>query len=101
MVIEDYVFIGPNVTTMNDKIMGHPLTFRPKLKGKIELVGPTIKRGARIGSAACILPNLVVGEEAIVGAGAVVTKDVPPYTVVVKTPAVEIKKVPKDEWLHV
>jgi acetyltransferase-like isoleucine patch superfamily enzyme len=101
MVIEDYVFIGPNVTTMNDKIMGHPIKFRPKLKGKVELVGPTIKRGARIGSAACILPNLVVGEEAVVGAGAVVTKDVPPYTVVVKAPAIEIKKVPKDEWLCV
>jgi acetyltransferase-like isoleucine patch superfamily enzyme len=101
MVIEDYVFVGPNVTTMNDKIMGHPLKFRPNLKGRVELVGPKIKRGARVGSAACILPNVVVGEEAVVGAGAVVTKDVPPYTVVVKAPAIEIKKVPQDEWLHI
>lgn len=101
MVIEDYAFIGPNVTTMNDKIMGHPVKFRPKLKGKIELVGPTIKRGARIGSAACILPGVVIGEEAVVGAGAVVTKDVSPYTVVVKAPAIELKKVPQDEWLRV
>ena len=101
MVVEDYVFIGPNVTTMNDKIMGHPLEFRPKLKGKVELVGPTIKRGARIGSAACILPDVVVGEEAVVGAGAVVTKDVPPRTVVIQNPARVVKNVSADELLSV
>lgn len=100
MTIEDYVFIGPNVTTMNDKVMGHPLQFRSKLRESVNLIGPTIKRGARIGSAASILPGVVVGEEAVVGAGAVVTKDVPPYTVVIQNPAKTVKKVPENEWLQ-
>lgn len=99
--IEDYVFFGAHVITTNDRIMGHPLKFRTKLQGKIDLQGPTIKRGARIGSGAIILPAVTVGEEAVVGAGAVVTRDVPPYTVVAKVPAIELKKVPKDEWLRV
>jgi acetyltransferase-like isoleucine patch superfamily enzyme len=101
MVIEDYVFIGPNVTTMNDKKMGHPVKFRLKIKEKITLTGPTIKRGARIGSAACILPGVVIGEEAVVGAGAVVTKDVPPQMIVIQNPARIVKKVPEDELLQV
>lgn len=101
MVIEDYVFIGPNVTTMNDKKMGHPVKFRKKLKEKVTLVGPVIKRGARIGSAACILPGVVVGEEAVVGAGAVVTKDVPPRSIVIQNPARVVKRVPEDELLQV
>lgn len=101
MVIGDYVFIGPNVTTMNDKLMGHPMEFRPGLRKKVRLVGPIIKRGARIGSAACILPGLVVGEEAVVGAGAVVTKDVPPYPIVIQNPARVVKQVPDNERLQV
>ena len=51
-----------------------------------------IKRGAWIGAGAIILPNVTIGERAVVGAGAVVTKDVPPYTVVAGVPAKEIKK---------
>lgn len=101
MTIEDYVFIGPNVTTMNDKKMGHPIKFRTKLTGQITLEGPTIKRGARIGSAACILPGVVVGEEAVVGAGAVVTKDIPPRSIVIQNPARVVKKVPDDELLQI
>lgn len=99
MIIEDYVFIGGNVTTTNDNLMVHPRKFRPKLAAKLKLVGPTIKRGARIASSACILPNVTVGEEAVVGAGAIVTRDVPAYTVVVGVPAKELRKVPKDQLL--
>jgi len=51
-----------------------------------------IKRGAWIGAGAIILPNVTIGERAVVGAGAVVTRDVPPYTVVAGVPAREIKK---------
>lgn len=43
--------------------MAHPVEFRSKLKGKIKLVGPTIKRGARIGSGACILLGVVIGKK--------------------------------------
>ncbi|UCB60049.1 MAG: N-acetyltransferase [Candidatus Bathyarchaeota archaeon] len=101
MIIEDYVFLGGNVTTTNDRLMGHPIKFRTRLREKIKLVGPIIKRGARIGSASCILPGVTVGEEAVVGAGAVVTKDVPPFTVVVGVPAREVKKVEEYELLQI
>jgi acetyltransferase-like isoleucine patch superfamily enzyme len=60
--------------------------------------GPTIKRGARVGVNATLLPEVVVGEEALVGAGAVVTRDVPPRTVVVGNPARVINTV--DQLTH-
>lgn len=100
MIIEDYVFFGGNCTTTNDNLMCHPREFRTKLKDKMQLKGPTIRRGARIGSASCILPKVEVGEEAVVAAGAVVTRDVRPYAVVVGVPAREVRKVPKDQLLQ-
>jgi UDP-N-acetyl-D-mannosaminuronic acid dehydrogenase len=76
-VIEDNVFIGPRVVTTNDKYMHYGA----------KLIGPIIKKGARIGANATILPGVVIGEGAIVGSGAVVTKDVPAGTTVVGNPA--------------
>jgi len=76
-VIEDDAFLGPGVTIANDR---HPIC-RDCMKG------PTIKRGARIGVNATLLPEVVIGEGALVGAGAVVTHDVPPGSVVVGSPA--------------
>lgn len=99
--IEDYVFISAHVTTTNDKFMAHPLKFRKGLKGKVELCGGVIKRGARIGAGAEILPGLTIGEEAKIGAGSVVTKDVPPYTIVYKTPARQIRRVDENELLQI
>jgi acetyltransferase-like isoleucine patch superfamily enzyme len=61
--------------------------------------GPTIRRGARIGGGAVLLPGIEVGEEAFVGAGAVVLRDVPPRAVVVGNPARQIRSVPDDELL--
>ena len=75
--IEDEVFIGPRVVTVNDKYM----------TSGAKLIGPKIKRGARIGANATILPGVVIGEGAIVGSGAVVTKNVPAHTTVVGNPA--------------
>jgi len=75
--IEDDVFIGPRVVTANDKYM---------VNGA-KLVGPTIKKGARIGANATLLPGVVIGENAIVGSAAVVTRDVPPGATVVGNPA--------------
>lgn len=100
MVIEDYVFVGGNVTTTNDNIMAHPRQFRTKIKDEVVLKGPVLKKGCRIGSAVCILPGIIVGEEAVVGAGAVVTKDVPPRTIVVKVPAERLREVNRDELLQ-
>ena len=61
--------------------------------------GPTIRRGARIGGGAILCPAIEIGEEAFVGAGAVVTKDVPPRKVVVGSPARVLRDVPDDELL--
>jgi acetyltransferase-like isoleucine patch superfamily enzyme len=79
-VLERGCWIGPNVVLTNAK---YPLS--PGAKNA--LAGPVIRRGAKIGANATILPGVVIGEEALVGAGAVVTKDVPPGVVVIGNPA--------------
>jgi acetyltransferase-like isoleucine patch superfamily enzyme len=61
--------------------------------------GPTIRRGARIGGGAVLCPGVEIGEEAFVGAGAVVVRDVEPETVVVGNPARPLREVPEDELL--
>jgi acetyltransferase-like isoleucine patch superfamily enzyme len=75
-VIEDDVFLGPNVVATNDPY--------PPSKRRM---GVTIEKGAAIGANACIVVPAKVGTGSIVGAGAVVTKDVPPNTVVIGAPA--------------
>lgn len=75
-VIEDDVFIAPGVIFANDK---YPVSSH--------LEGPQVRRGARIGVNVTLLPGVVIGKEALVGAGSVVTKDVPDRTVVVGNPA--------------
>jgi acetyltransferase-like isoleucine patch superfamily enzyme len=91
--LEDNVFIAPCVVTTNDNFMGR--TERRHALRK----GPTIRRGARIGGAAILLPGVEIGEEACVGAGAVVIGDVPPRVVVVGNPARILREVPADELL--
>ena len=58
-----------------------------------------IRRGARVGGGATLLPGIEIGEEAFVGAGAVVTRDVPPRTLVVGSPARVLRQVPDEELL--
>ncbi|MES1980897.1 MAG: WxcM-like domain-containing protein [Pseudomonadota bacterium] len=78
--IEDNVFIGPNVTFTNDPF--------PRSKVRPQQFSQTIiKAGASIGANATILPGLIVAEGAMIGAGAVVTRSVPPYAIVVGNPA--------------
>jgi len=81
--IEDDAWIGPNVVFTNDP---HP----PCAKC---MKGPTIKKGARIGAHATLLPSVVVGEYSLVGAGALVIGNVPPKSVVAGFPAKVIKKI--------
>lgn len=91
--LEEHVFIAPCVQTTNDNFMG-------RTERRHELTkGPTIRRGARVGGGAVLLPAVEIGEEAFVGAGAVVTKDVPARAVVVGNPARQIREVPDDELL--
>jgi acetyltransferase-like isoleucine patch superfamily enzyme len=92
--LEDDVFIAPCVVTTNDNFMGRTERRKALMKG------PTIRRGARVGGGAILCPGIEIGEEAFVGAGAVVTKDVPPRKVVVGSPARVLRDVPDDELLE-
>ena len=87
--VEDNVFIGPNATFTNDPMPRskvYPESFR----------GIVVKRGASIGANATILPGITIGANAMVGAGAVVTTDVPDNAVVVGNPARVIKYLAAD-----
>jgi acetyltransferase-like isoleucine patch superfamily enzyme len=91
--LEEDVFVAPCVVTTNDNFMG-------RTEARLEVMrGPTIRRGARIGGGAVLLPGIEVGEEAFVGAGAVVVRDVAPRTVVVGNPARVLRPVPDEELL--
>jgi acetyltransferase-like isoleucine patch superfamily enzyme len=92
--LEDNVFIAPCVVTTNDNFMG-------RTQKRHELIkGPTVRRGARVGVGAIICPGIEVGEEAFVGAGAVVTKDVAPRVLVVGNPARVLRSVSPEELLE-
>lgn len=84
--LEDDVFIGPNVTFTNDKY--------PRSKQYPEKYQTTIiKKGASVGAAAVILGGITVGENAMVGAGSVVTKNIPPNELWIGNPACFIKEI--------
>jgi acetyltransferase-like isoleucine patch superfamily enzyme len=91
--LEEDVFIAPGVVTTNDNFMGRTEERLASMKG------PTVRRGARVGGGAVLLPGIEIGEEAFVGAGAVVLEDVPPRAVVVGNPARQIRQVPPGELL--
>ena len=93
--IEDNVFIGHNVTFINDKYP-HSVNNGGELQTEDDwaVVETFIKKSASVGSSATILCGVTIGENAIVGAGAVVTKDVPPNTTVAGVPAHVIKEMP-------
>src|SRR5436305_936948 len=92
--LEESVFVAPCVVTTNDNFMG-------RTERRHELIkGPTIRRGARVGGGAILCPGVEIGEEAFVGAGAVVVRDVPPRAVVVGNPARQIREVPDEELLE-
>jgi len=91
--IEDNVFIGHNVTFINDK---HPRATNEdgsmQTDADWKVVETFVKKGASIGSSSTIICGITIGENAIVGAGAVVTKDVPPNSIVAGVPAKIIRK---------
>ncbi len=94
VVIEDNVFVGHGVTFINDR---YPRATVPggglQTEDDWEVEPTVVKKGASIGSGATILCNVTIGENAVVGAGSVVTRDVPPDSVVAGNPARVLKKV--------
>jgi acetyltransferase-like isoleucine patch superfamily enzyme len=91
-VVEDDVFIAPGVMLTNDPTAGR------RACGE-ELRGAVLRRGCRLGAGAVLLPGVEVGEEAFVGAGSVVTRDVPPRAVVLGVPARVVGEVPAEGLL--
>ncbi len=97
VLLEDEVFVGHNVTFINDR---YPRATNGAGELQTEAdwacVKTVVKRGASIGSGATLLCGITVGEEAVIGAGSVVTKDVPPGAVVAGNPARVLKSTRRD-----
>jgi acetyltransferase-like isoleucine patch superfamily enzyme len=93
-VVEDYCFIAPCVTTTNDNFLG-----RTKERFK-HRKGAHVKRGARIGGGAVLLPGVEIGEDALVGAGSVVTRNVEARKVFYGVPARYVRETPREQLLE-
>lgn len=92
--LAENVFIAPMVTTTNDNYVGRT---QERFKHR---KGATVERGGRVGGNAVLLPGVTVGQEALVGAGSVVTRDVPGYTVAMGVPARAVREVPGEQLLY-
>jgi acetyltransferase-like isoleucine patch superfamily enzyme len=92
--VEDYCFVAPEVTFTNDNYLGRTE------ERKKHFAGPTLKKGARIGANATLLPGVIIGEDALVAAGSVVTQDVPPRMIVVGVPARVLRPVPEEQLIE-
>lgn len=88
--VEDDVFVAPGVTLTNDPTIGR------RRQGE-ELRGAVLRRACRVGAGVVLLPGIEIGEEAMVAAGAVVTRDVPARTLVMGVPARAVRDLPEEE----
>jgi UDP-2-acetamido-3-amino-2,3-dideoxy-glucuronate N-acetyltransferase len=92
--LEDRVFVAPGVVTSNDNYVGRTAERFKHFKGV------TVKKGGRIGAGSVILPGIVIGEDGLVAAGSVVTRDVPPRTIVMGSPAKPWRPVAVEQLLE-
>ena len=92
--LEDRVFVAPGVVTSNDNYVGRTAERFKHFKGV------TVRKGGRIGAGSVILPGIVIGEDGLVAAGSVVTRDVPPRTIVLGQPARTWRPVPVEQLLE-
>jgi acetyltransferase-like isoleucine patch superfamily enzyme len=91
--IEDDVFVGPGVTLTNDNTMN-------RHGPEFQFEGPLLRRACRVGGGATLCPGVEIGEEAFVAAGAVISADVPPRSVVMGVPARVVGEVPEADLLR-
>ncbi|MCL4377292.1 MAG: N-acetyltransferase [Actinobacteria bacterium] len=89
--IEDEVFVGQGVKFTNDKYPRATIDGRLKKNGDYKELSTIVKKGVSIGSNSTILCGITIGEGSLIGAGSVVTKDVPPHTLVIGNPARVVK----------
>jgi acetyltransferase-like isoleucine patch superfamily enzyme len=87
VTIEDNVFVGHNVAFINDSFPRATTDGQLQTEADWKVEKTIVKKGASIGSGSTILANITIGENALVGAGSVVTKDVPPNSIVAGNPA--------------
>lgn len=102
VTIEDSVFIGHGVTFINDsypRAIGADGQLQTERDWRVERT--LVKNGASIGSGSTVLSNIVIGENAIVGAGSVVTKDVPANAIVAGNPAKLLRYIPSEARIDV
>ena len=92
--IGSYVFMGPMTVTTNDPVMGYE-----RKNIEVEPKGPIIMDGARIGAGCVIMPGITIGREAMIGAGSLVTKDIPDYAIAYGSPAKVMGRVPDNALL--
>jgi UDP-2-acetamido-3-amino-2,3-dideoxy-glucuronate N-acetyltransferase len=92
VIIEDEVFCGPRIVTTNDR----PICYR-RNSLQFDRRAPRVLRAARVGGASILFPGVTIGENALVGAGSLVTRDVPDRTIVMGSPARVIGSVPADQ----
>lgn len=92
-IIDDYVYVGPGVFLTNTRKIAHCRAYKP------EIVGAHLCYGARIATRATLLAGITVGEQALVGAGSVVTRDVPSREIWFGVPAVRRGFVPESEFI--
>jgi acetyltransferase-like isoleucine patch superfamily enzyme len=93
-LLEDRVFIAPGVVTANDNFVGRTEERFEHFKGI------TVRRGGRVGAGAVVLPGVEIGEDALVAAGALVTRNVPPRQIVAGCPANFFREVPHEQLLE-
>jgi len=92
--IEDYCFVAPYVAFSNDNYVGRTE------ERKKHFGGPVLRRGARIGVGSVLLPGVEIGEDGLVAAGSVVTKNVPPRMIVLGSPAKQWREVPDEQLIE-
>jgi len=94
MTIGDHVFIGPMFLTLNDPLMGYHRSVIQNLRevdSKFDICGPRIDDGVRIGGGVIVMPHVAIESNAVIGAGAVVTKDVEAGDIIVSSVAGQVR----------